>query len=113
MLAHELRRVEAAGDERFVQIHDEIGAPVVHGPDDDTGSLLLPAHPIREVTQLSAFHRLRLGEDDVAVLLDDLEVGRGLSLRFLRLLAGLFELRAQLVGLAHSWHGETHAPHRR
>src|SRR2546423_2984421 len=98
-LTYELRRVEAPPDEGFVEVHDEIGASVIHGADDHAGRLLLLAEAIRELAQLSALHSSRLDEDDVALPLDDREVCSRRCLRLARLLAHRLELTSELVGL--------------
>src|SRR5204862_4660923 len=98
-LAHELRRVETLADQRLVEIDDEVSAPVVHRTDDHARRLLLPAQTVGEVTELSAFCSLRLDEHDIALALDDREVGRRGRLRLARLFARRLELAPQLLRL--------------
>src|SRR5207247_3747105 len=53
-----------------------------------------------EVSKRLALHRLHLADDDITGLVAIHDVGSPIALAFLRLPAGLRELRAQLVGLA-------------
>ena len=80
-------------DERLVEIDDEIRTTVVDRADDDARGLLLLAQTVGEVAQLTSLGALRLDENDVALALDDREVGRRLGLRLARLLAGCSRAR--------------------
>src|SRR4029077_8089454 len=73
-LAHELRCVEAAADQGLVEVDDQIDAPVVDGTDDDPGGPLLLTQAIGQVSERATLERLRLRENDAAVVLHDLEV---------------------------------------
>src|SRR5207247_10281123 len=100
-VAYELGRVEAATDERLVEVDDQIDAPIVHGTDDHAGRLLLLPEAIRQLAQCAPLERLRLSENDATLVLHDLELcGGGLRPRLLRLFPDALELRTQLVRLA-------------
>src|SRR5207244_3995918 len=98
-IAHQLDGVEPAPHERLVEVDHEVGAPVVHRPDDRARGLLLPANAVRQLAELAALERLRLDEEDVPFPVDDREVDCGVGTRLARLLAQRLELDAQLFRL--------------
>src|SRR5207248_1265442 len=99
-LANELRCIEAALDERLVEVDHDVGPAVVDRGHDRAVGLLLLANPVGEVSQGATLDRPRFDEQHVRLLVDDRVFGLFFPRGLFPFLAGAFELDSKVDGLA-------------